>query len=399
MGFEFLLGADLVPRHLISPNIHVIFVHFPLGIFVFGLFLETFSFLWRRSTVRIAARWMILFGGLLAVPTALSGLDALQDVFDNGGIMPDPTWALLHQHLLLTSIGAGVAAITVTIAMGLSDRWRGKLYYPFLLALIAAAGLMTFGSHFGGEGVYLKGVAVKLSGHPAAGIEWWAPARSIHVLVAGLGVAMSLGALGASLRVLSTYRSVEDEVQAERELEALTTATAPAGTIVGGPRRVTDDISVARTLNADAVVPALPRVPSSRFWLLASLLFLVTLGFGVWLLISVENTDFDRTHASARTIGQFVWDTAAITKQSPLQNRRGAHVALGFFLVIMPLLLAMAVRWMAKAKWVVATLCLLMVLMIAGEIWLGVLLLYKGTGGPVYKFLDTSDTAAAVILF
>ena len=76
VGQDLMLAAEITGRHLISPNVHVILVHFPLGIFVFGLFLEVCSFLWRRSSVRIAAHWMVLFGGLLAVPAALSGIDA-----------------------------------------------------------------------------------------------------------------------------------------------------------------------------------------------------------------------------------------------------------------------------------------------------------------------------------
>ena len=390
MGHEFLLAADIVPRHLISPNLHVILVHFPLGIFVFGLFLEVFSFLWKRSTVRIAGRWMLLFGGLLAVPAALSGMDALRDVFDHTGGegLSADTWQLLHRHLVLASWGAGLAALTTTIAIGLSDAWRKRLYFPILIALIAAASLMGFGSHFGGEGVYLRGMAIALSGKPAQGIEFYAPAQSMHIALAGCAIALSLGALGTSLHRLSTYSAAREDLDSERELEALAVGIGSAPPV---PRRVTDDLTVARSLNEDALIPV-PRIPSSRFWLLSSLVFLLTLGFGVWLLISVEQSDFDLHNATAASITKAVTDTATASK--PLtNNRQGAHIVIGCVLVLLPLFMAGVVRWLARAKWLVGTLCAFMALLIAAEIWLGVLLLFKGAQGPVFKFIDPSDTA------
>ena len=67
---------------------------------------------------------------------------------------------------------------------------------------------MGFGAHFGGEGIYLQGISVQMKYSAAKGFEWWVPARSTHILFAGLAMAVSLGALGASLRVLSVQRVV-----------------------------------------------------------------------------------------------------------------------------------------------------------------------------------------------
>ena len=365
-------------RHLISPNLHVILVHFPLGIFVFGLFLETFSFLWRRSTVRVAGQWMILFGGLLAVPAALTGIDALRDVWEKLDVIPR---ALIVRHLTWASWGAGIAAVTTTLALGLSDHWRRRLYLPILLALIASASLMGFGSHFGGEGVYLRGIAVQIKGKPATGIEYYAPAQSTHVLLAGVAIAVALGALGASLRVLSTHRIVTDQLDAELELDNLNAATVPATE----PRRVTDDMTVARTLNADAVVP-LPRVPAARFWLLSTLVFLMALGFGVWLLLSQNDGDFlQNNKPTPAAVWKEVRDASTASKQLST-NRRGAHVVVGATLVVLPLLLALFVRFGPRQRAIVVALCLLMAVLIAAEIWLGVLLIHDNSEGPLYKF-------------
>lgn len=400
MGNDLMLAAEVLPRHVISPNIHVILVHFPLGIFVFGLFLEVFGFLWRRSTVRIAAHWMVLFGGLLAVPAAMSGIDALKDVVDNSHpALSDVQWMILRKHVLITSIGAGLAALTVTAALGLTDIWRRRLwvYWALLIPLVAAAGLLTFGSHFGGEGIYLQGIAVRLKGDAASGFEYWAPAQSMHVLMAGLSTAITLGALGMSIRVLIGARAVEDEAVTEKELQLLH-EPEPAGVppVVEVPTAVTvpagaNDMTVARTLNADAALP-MPRLPAARFWLLGTLLFLMTFGFGVWLLISQEDTDFlTNNKPTVSSVWQEVYGTATNTKKLA-ENRRGTHILLGVTLVVLPLILALGVRFGPRRRIIVGLLCSAILVLLAAEIWLGVLLLHDQASGPLYRFAADSAT-------
>lgn len=406
MGHDFCLAVEASARHVISPNIHAILVHFPLGIFVFGLFLEVFGLaFWRRSSARAAAHWMILFGGLMAIPAALTGIDAYWDVMNHSrGEITDVQRALLYKHLLITSIGGGLAALTVTAALGWIDVWRRRLwlYLPLLLVLIVAAALLTFGSHFGGEGIYLQGIAVRLKGEPSVGVEYWAPAQSTHLLLAGLGAAISMGAIGMSIRVLHHHRIVEDEAVTDRELAALNAgepavAERPADPTVAPPvatvRHGADDLTVARTLNADATLPP-PRIPSGRFWLLGTLLFLITFGFGVWLLISVENSDWlSDNKPTASAIWQKLYETGRAT--TPLsQNRRGVHIVLGAGLVIFPLILALAVRFMPRRRVIVGVLCLIVLLLLAAEIWIGVLLLNDASEGPLFRFKpDTSGTA------
>ena len=69
-----------MPVRFLNPNYHVILIHYPLGVFVLGVILEMFSFFWRKSSVRSAARWMILLGALLSIPAATSGIAALDEV-------------------------------------------------------------------------------------------------------------------------------------------------------------------------------------------------------------------------------------------------------------------------------------------------------------------------------
>lgn len=404
MGYDSILAAELTGRHLISPNIHVILVHFPLGIFVFGLFLEVFSIFWRRSTVRVAAHWMVLLGGLLAVPAALSGIDALKDVADNSRPrLTDLQWAVLRRHVLITSIGAGLAALTVTAALGLTDIWRRNrlVYFVLWFLLIISAGLLTFGSHFGGEGIYLEGIAVGLKRGAATGFEYLAPAQSMHLVLAGLGAAATLGALGMSIRVLLGIRVAEDEAVTERELDLLHEGD-PAAPPASVPTAVTvpagaNDLTMARTLNADTEIP-MPRLPAARFWLLGTLLFIMTLGFGVWLLISQEETGWlENNKVSASSVWHEVYGTA--TADKPSQNRRGAHVLVGIALVVLPLILALGVRFGPRRRIIVGLLCSVILVLLACEIWLGVLMLHDSATGPLYRFAPPEQSSINTIPF
>lgn len=397
------MPITIEPRHLISPNMHAILVHAPLGLFMFGLFLEVFGLLlFRGSQVRQAARWMLLFGGLMAVPAALSGVDAYHDVHDNGIYLQktgskyttlpginDPQYAYMRKHVLYTSVGAGLAALGVTAGLGLSLRRLGHIptYSILLLVMLAAATLMGIGAHFAGEAVYLDSFAVgmkKIKAEPGS-IEFYAPARETHIAMAGLAMAAALGALGATWRLLTSIGHRNDEAADERELAALTATTAnPADPHPFGQRRVTDDMTVARTLNADAEIGA-PRIPAARFWLLSCLIFAAALGFGTLFLVNVQRAGDPDAKITAASVVQLV-KTNATENTKLSENRRGFHIVIGIALVVYPLLLALAARFLARAKWLVASMCLFMVLLIGAEIWLGVLMSYRGRDGTIYRF-------------
>src|SRR5687767_14569856 len=87
-----------VPKEFINPNLHVILIHYPLGLLVVGTLIELFSFLgWRRSAFRVAGRWMLLIGILSLPPTMFSGLYALADVNKSSQTPDDATWQEARQ--------------------------------------------------------------------------------------------------------------------------------------------------------------------------------------------------------------------------------------------------------------------------------------------------------------
>ena len=67
-------------HELIHPNWHVVLIHVPLGVFVLGVLIELFAFLYRHSPVRAVARGMIWIGALASLPAAYTGIYALADV-------------------------------------------------------------------------------------------------------------------------------------------------------------------------------------------------------------------------------------------------------------------------------------------------------------------------------
>src|SRR5207237_3747570 len=92
----------------------------------------------------------------------------------------------------------------------------------------------------------------------------------------GVALAIALGALGVSIRRMTSLRE-HDKSQFEVDQQE-------ASLIGGPPRRVTDDVMVMRTLNPDAAVESQVRVPVSRYWLLAALLTAITAALGYWII-------------------------------------------------------------------------------------------------------------------
>jgi uncharacterized membrane protein len=171
-----------VSKEFINPNLHVILIHYPLGLLVVGTLIEFFSFLgWRKSAFRAAGRWMLLIGILSLTPTLFSGLYALADVNKlpatetSEGTPDDAKWHEIRQqspiqgeawdfmvtHAWSNAIGSTLLLITCVLWMGSSDDWRRKLHFVWLLLLIAGLGTIIYGAWFGGEMVYRHGVGVE----------------------------------------------------------------------------------------------------------------------------------------------------------------------------------------------------------------------------------------------
>lgn len=400
-----------MPLRFINPNYHVILIHYPLGVFVLGVFLELFSIFWRRSSIRLAARWMIALGALLMLPSATSGIFALHDVRKQG---IDPArYEMLKSHVWLMGCATILAVACAVIGIGASNRWRRKLYFPLLAGVVAAWGLMVVGSWHGGETIYQQGTGVAIikvnkvrdddgnlvrdaKGQPIYKTVYKKlpePQKrsfkdyqdvvnyyiggdlQIHIITAGFAFAVAMGALGLSIRRLTSASSEESEPE-----PVLLQRTATVGAAVGGhgaanaPRRVTDDISVLRSFNPDVDIEAEPeRLPVFRFWLLTAVVVIATAVLGYWVVAGQNYFNIDGWHSFRDSL---------VTNLLPGQRvgRYKAHLALGCALLALALLCGTLAAFAPRRPVLLGIAGLLLVLVIAAQIWIGVLMTFDGEG-------------------
>lgn len=345
----------------LSPNWHPILNHFPLGLLSIGVLLELLSLFIRRGGMRTAARWMILCGTLLAIPTVTAGLYAFRETLLPATaritLMPwhalaeaspwtADQWRYAWWHL---GLNGGAALLFVTVSMtfiALSDRWRKLLYAPLLLLLLAAMGLVVVGSWFGGEMVYRFGVAAAPEDAAApAGwgdIRFYLPPLQTHLFAAGLVLA------SAVLAVALAFRQWTSPVVSER-------APRP----VAGPTT---------------------RAYAAWAWLVAGLLALGAGIAGAWAVMGSFTADAFQQNL----------DTLAQTGE---HLRLLLHLIFGFLLIVLPLVLAGLLRFVRRSR-IIPTLLMGLIVLIAGfQVWLGIAMLFDGHARPVLGF--SSPAAAA----
>jgi len=392
-----------VPLRFVNPNYHVILIHYPLGVFVLGVILELLGLIfWRRSSARVAGRWMILLGALLSLPAATSGIYALYDVKKNQGPHPFDLslerYAYLKRHVWVMGVATILAVFSSVTWLAANNHWRKTLWLPSFIGVLIAWGLMTYGAWFGGETIYRQGTSVALIRYKTATedeVTTAKPALKVvtepevsfepeeryhtivgyflagelqaHIIVAGLAFAAVIGAIGLSLRRMTTLRAAEaaDLAAIEQQEE---------GTVaVVQKRRVTDDVTVVRSLNPDAVVdPEESRLPVIRFWLLALLVVLGTAVLGYWVM---TNKSFFKPSG---------WE-AFLHDITPRDKRHFVHLILGVSLAVIALLFMIVAVAMPRRPFPLLILSSLAVLVIAAQVWIGVLLTFEDEG-PLTHF-------------
>jgi uncharacterized membrane protein len=370
----------------INPNYHPLLIHYPIALLFTGTAVELFSFLgWRRHGFRAAGRWMILLGALLAIPAAFSGIYALNDVARAGisdanaggswhelaGASPlvkqPVAWGTMVRHVWLQSIATLLVVLAAVGWLACSDRIRQRLYLLFLLLLLTGVGVTSAGAWFGGEGVYRHAVGVMDSAHPlpaASGLEYYVDPLQTHVIGAGIALALAAAAIGLAFR-------------------AMTIACVPQASIgiVDALGNHLDEPVSGQMQRPPATMGELSqRVPSARFALLTSLAALLTAAGGWWVLA--------RGGGSSVLAFQNLWTWIRDSTQNEgfWLTRRLAHVICGVCIVVIPLLIAITTRWMPRSRMFLSLLTCLLLVAIAGQIWLGVLLLNDSNAGPVTRF-------------
>ena len=371
--------------HFVNPNYHVILIHYPLGVFIVGLAIELFSFLWKQSSVRVAARWMILIGGLAMLPAATSGIYALSDA-TSPGITADQAH-MLRVHTWLQSIATLLATFTAVYLIAASDGWRRRFHWIVLSVLFACGGLMVVGARFAGETVYTQGTAVRIAAagasepKPKLGTAAWliyytGEPEQIHMILAGVTFALAFAALGLSIRKITA--EYPDDAHLPLISEAPSDDAPPS---TPGPAYPHSPLPIL----APSDLPEETCIPAGCFWLVGALLALLTLAAGYWIW----------GNNGSSWSPQSFWYELMVYRGKLVCTRSAVHVWVGLSLLTLTLLLAALSRWAPQQKTVLAIFASLLVLAIAAQVWLGVLLQFDGGDGPLYRFSPPDKSSAS----
>lgn len=417
-----------MPNQFISPNWHVLLLHYPIAFLSVGILIELFSFFWPRGYFRAAGRWMLLLGGLLAIPTLVVGLYAFREAVGHGhsgwhAVMAASSWTdsqrqYMTYHIWFNSIGTALAAVAVVLWIASSDMFRRSVHWIVALCFILAMSLFAIGAWFGGESVYRMGTAVESPGMAVRhadvmqarsaladqdssasdhGIKWFIPPLELHAALAGFAVALSVLALGLTIRRLekTVVTPIPDDEQIPPEGGASPTsaaavktrppfpgATVPSDPVSGDPLRdrvtvETESVGPARTHLVIVTEP--PVLFPGRFWMLAFVLFLLTAAAGIWSVTGNFSPDSLRANFDD-------------LKNTHTHLRLLLHLAFGVSIIVLTVILAGVARWGRKKAGATRILLLLAMLAIAIQFWLGILLLFDGHHGPIFRF-NSATTA------
>jgi uncharacterized membrane protein len=403
---------SIVVDRFIIPNYHVILIHYPLGLFLLGLGIELFSFLWPRGTFRAAGRWMIGIGAIAMIPAAMSGMYALEQA----DIATEAQRDVLADHVWQTATATLLAVVPVVTWVGSSDRFRKTIHWPVLVLLILSAGLIVAGAWHAGEAVYRHGTGVAQAGdedvphgvalsapngttrrasddteqitatvevnhRPERGLSYFIPPLEGHLLSAGATVMLAAVAVGLSFRKLSRKLEIESLLAADE--------TSPQAPVRHQrPRSVAARAETAVELAEEQAPPVI------RFWALAVALGIGTALFGWWYLADATDawgTAGDKVGARAGVVDHthaFLTDLLSTfgrtSKAGQLEYpRRVLHVVNGVLTVVLMIALAVVARFAKRKRGMLVVVTTLLVLSIAAQVWVGTLLLYEGPVGDV----------------
>jgi uncharacterized membrane protein len=333
--------------HLINPNYHAILIHFPLALLYAGLAMEIASLFVSKGGVQTAGRWMLLIGALSAAPAVTSGVYGLKyalghgadagswiELKQNAALSPHQ-WDLLDGHILKGAVGSAIALAVAVTWIAASDRWRANLRWPLLLA---SAGW------YGGEMVYRTGISV-YSPRPAKAQadQEQQPGRFDYVVsppdahAVGAGVIAALSALGLGLAI----------------------------------RRVTQPPAESAESSCRAGLVGL--------WIAIVLAAIVTgiLGLYVGSLLSWQGLS-EAFHPKAG---------------DSIEPRVIAHLLLAAAIILMALAMTIFLWRRPQSRRAAMVLVLALGLIVAAQIWLGILLMCDSSGGALTHFQTAQEAA------
>jgi len=137
-------------------NLHPLFVHFPIALFVAAFVIQAIVVLGKREVMQPLARALLYLGTLGALPTALTGSLAEDKVETLAGFTPAMS-AALEFHSTLMYIVTGWAVLLTALAFWKRARMTRGLATVLLAGLLVLVTLLGVGADRGGQLVYQYG--------------------------------------------------------------------------------------------------------------------------------------------------------------------------------------------------------------------------------------------------
>jgi hypothetical protein len=187
--------------------------------------------------------------------------------------------------------------------------------------------------------------------------------------MAGMTFAVAAAALGLSIRRSAVYETVI--------VQRMPPTNIPASQLQTDVR----PISLMQALNdpGDEIAVS-TRVPSARFWFLALVIGLLTSCTGLWLgnyivgapkFVNIDKVRGDLNHLM----------------NEPDARRIGLHIVFGGSIIVLATVLGLLARFVPRSRVILSGLSLLLVLVMAGQIWVGTLMLFDNPDhGPLTRF-------------
>ncbi len=138
------------------PNLHPLFVHFPVALLLLALVLEVIALLWRKSELSRAAWWNQIAGTIGLAFAVASGLYAEATVH-----LTAEARVLLERHEQMAFVAAALFAALLLWRIGARGKIPGHPPVLYMILFLAGVASVLTGALFGGEMVFRYGVGVR----------------------------------------------------------------------------------------------------------------------------------------------------------------------------------------------------------------------------------------------
>jgi uncharacterized membrane protein len=133
----------LIPKNAFHPAI----VHFPIALFIAGLFLDALGMWKKHKTLLLAGWYNLVLGAVSTLASIASGVTAMS-------IMHLPFKGLIFNHLVLASIGTAIMWAMVALRYKRHDKMSTGLRAAYYVLATTGVILIAFSAHLGGAFVY-----------------------------------------------------------------------------------------------------------------------------------------------------------------------------------------------------------------------------------------------------